>query len=373
MSDWDFILAPTSVQVTFELNEFMILWFDLNMLNSTDYLSGLGEWVMSTAQSMTPEQHRNNKLTLGALENYDYDKRPGDDKRFPDFVLELTQDAPEKLVASTLHELREQDGYPGDAAMLSSAEAFVSFWHNYVLQKYKDGQKDDFDFDADYYHYLYDMVTHPATMQETIIAHLQFMWKKYLQPEWERTRPMLREAVERFSQVDYGSMSAFEIIEAVTGRNLRGTSKRESELGQASAITFMPSVHIGPYVGFAPPTRASDGTITELLLYFRPRPAKNVGISSPALDRNELLVRLNALSDDTRLKMLELLTQHPELCAQDFITRLELSQSSASRHLRQLTASGYVSERRKDVAKCYSLNQDRIDDTIAALKAFLKK
>jgi DNA-binding transcriptional ArsR family regulator len=50
-----------------------------------------------------------------------------------------------------------------------------------------------------------------------------------------------------------------------------------------------------------------------------------------------------------------------------------LSQSSASRHLRQLTASGFLSERRRDVAKCYSLNKERIDDTMHALKDFLRK
>jgi hypothetical protein len=51
---------------------------------------------------------------------------------------------------------------------------------------------------------------------------------------------------------------------------------------------------------------------------------------------------------------------------------LELSQSAASRHLRQLTATGYLVERRSQVAKCYSLNPARVDDTLRALKRFLR-
>ena len=100
-----------------------------------------------------------------------------------------------------------------------------------------------------------------------------------------------------------------------------------------------------------------------------PLPRGTKAISTD-LNRSDLLVRLVALSDDTRLKILEMLVEQEEICAQDFINMLDLSQSSASRHLRQLTASGYLSERRRDVAKCYSLNRDRIEDTIQSLSRF---
>jgi ArsR family transcriptional regulator len=68
---------------------------------------------------------------------------------------------------------------------------------------------------------------------------------------------------------------------------------------------------------------------------------------------------MNALADDTRLRILEILTKHDELCAQDIIEELGLSQSSVSRHLSQLSATGFLVERRRDVNKCYSLNVDR--------------
>jgi ArsR family transcriptional regulator len=84
---------------------------------------------------------------------------------------------------------------------------------------------------------------------------------------------------------------------------------------------------------------------------------------SSALNRSELQVRLSALNDDTRLQILWLLSQSDELCAQDILTRLDLSQSAASRHLRQLSATGYLTERRRIGEKCYTLNHERIQDT----------
>jgi DNA-binding transcriptional ArsR family regulator len=83
-------------------------------------------------------------------------------------------------------------------------------------------------------------------------------------------------------------------------------------------------------------------------------------------------MRLSALADDTRLRILELVASAGEQRAQDITARLELSQSASSRHLRQLSATGYLTERRCEGAKCYRLSQYRIDDTFSALQAFLQ-
>jgi DNA-binding transcriptional ArsR family regulator len=81
-------------------------------------------------------------------------------------------------------------------------------------------------------------------------------------------------------------------------------------------------------------------------------------------------MRLNALADDTRLRILELLAQKGELGTPDVKTRLELSQSAASRHLEHLTATGYLIARRQQGVNLYQLNLDQIDHTFNALKEF---
>jgi DNA-binding transcriptional ArsR family regulator len=61
------------------------------------------------------------------------------------------------------------------------------------------------------------------------------------------------------------------------------------------------------------------------------------------------------------------------MCAQDLIEAIQLSQSSASRHLRQLVATGYLIERRQESAKCYRLNPVQLEATLTALRAYVSR
>jgi DNA-binding transcriptional ArsR family regulator len=73
--------------------------------------------------------------------------------------------------------------------------------------------------------------------------------------------------------------------------------------------------------------------------------------------RGELRARLDALADETRLHIIDLLVQRNEMHAQDIIAELGLSQSSVSRHLKQLVSMGYLYERRSEGAnKTYRLS-----------------
>ena len=57
--------------------------------------------------------------------------------------------------------------------------------------------------------------------------------------------------------------------------------------------------------------------------------------------------------------------------ANEIMDAIKLSQPSVSRYLGQLTASGYLQEKRINAAKVYSLNHDRIEKTLKAVSAFL--
>lgn len=62
-----------------------------------------------------------------------------------------------------------------------------------------------------------------------------------------------------------------------------------------------------------------------------------------------------ALGDETRLKMIWLLFHHQELCVCDFMEVLQITQSKASRHLRNLFHVGLVTDRREGTWSYYSL------------------
>src|SRR4030066_189907 len=63
-----------------------------------------------------------------------------------------------------------------------------------------------------------------------------------------------------------------------------------------------------------------------------------------------------SLSDETRLKILWLLSGTEELCVCDIIDVLNITQSKASRHLRYLYHLGWVTDRREGVWMNYRLS-----------------
>ena len=362
MADWDFILAPSTVSVEVTLDEVAIVSNTLKMIKAESFHNGLHEWINETARKLSPEQHK-----LGEFVAWNIDRfvLKSDAKTFPDFIKSVADLPPEMVIDNAFHWFRERDDYPGKDVLLNDLDAYLSFAERCFAEKYS---KKEEEFHTEEWTAQWEMLQNPEQFMLDAVEYMQFVWDNYLQTEWHRVKPMLQEAVNAFSELDYEGMSPYEAIETITGRNMRGRDFFEDKLAKSEKLIFMPSAHLGPYISWG----ASPDDQT-MIFFFGARLPKNATMKSTALSRSELLVRLNALADETRLKILEMLTETDELCAQDFITGLDLSQSSASRHLRQLTASGYLTERRRDVAKCYSINPDRIDDTIQALKLFLKK
>jgi len=62
-----------------------------------------------------------------------------------------------------------------------------------------------------------------------------------------------------------------------------------------------------------------------------------------------------ALGDETRLQMIWLLSHYEELCVCDFMEVLGITQSKASRHLRNLYHASLVTDRREGIWSYYTL------------------
>lgn len=90
------------------------------------------------------------------------------------------------------------------------------------------------------------------------------------------------------------------------------------------------------------------------------------------IQRSEVLGPLRALSDETRLQILELLVLNEQMLAQEIIAQLEVGQSTVSRHLQQLVAAGFVTEQRTgDTNKLYHLRAERVDELFVLLRQLL--
>jgi DNA-binding transcriptional ArsR family regulator len=358
----DFILGPQRSNISVAVEPVPNALNSLVMLNNVDELSGLGDWVVQTAASLSPERRHINELVFQGMF---YAVQP--DRRWPNFpayingLAALPADAlRERLLVGSSRPHGETASVKQAAeaaelvAALESTDAYLAF-----LRRHFPPEAIDVALETE----TYNLILEPPKMQALIVDHMREMWR-LLAPEWERAKPMLQEAVNAFQNYDFTAQSPFEAAQLICGRDLQPWW--EKLFTDSRQVFFVPSAHNGPYLSKA---------ISEQYIWiiFGARLPDGARPGSSALNRSELLVRLGALTDDTRLQILSLLSQNEELCAQDIMNQLELSQSAASRHLRQLTAIGYLTERWRAGEKCYTLNRERVGDTFRALEQFLAR
>lgn len=237
---------------------------------------------------------------------------------------------------------------------LSSAENYVDFL------KYRFGEDlTNVEMETRAYQYVID----PAALKQLVTGHIRWFWKNHLQAEWARVRPMLEESARAFNKLDTDDMTRLEQLRFVTGKDAQET-KWADTLENADRVTFVPNAHIGPYMHT---TRVGN----DLYIYFGAHLPEGSDVQIPELDRAEIVSKLSALADETRLQILQMIAENGKMRSNEVMDATRLSQPSVSRYLGQLTASGFLQERRAGGAKEYSLNRERIEKTLKAVSAFL--
>ena len=367
----DFIVAPTAPPISVALEPAHNVLNSLLLLVRVDELSGLDTWVTRTAAALTPEQRRINQLVLvGVHFAIVPDRSFGSFPAYVDHLAALDPVILRNRVFNAYAQVTKEDDEcctPPDPTseqmsidivpLLEDVDLFLEF-----LKERFPIEHLDLGIESEAHRYLND----PPAMQALIVSHFRSMWEEFLSPEWDRVVPMLQASVDAFQQISLGDLSKLKAAERVLGRDIGREEDKylKVALEHTERLIFVPSAHLGPYVG---KFRSGD----TLWVLFGARIPEGAQIHAPDLSRAEILVRLNALADDTRLRIIKLISEGGELRSQEIMVRLELSQSAASRHLKQLSATGYLNERRCEGAKCYTLNHKRIQDTLRALSAFL--
>lgn len=317
---------------------------------------GLHEWISKTRAGMTEKELENHSI---ALIGFFYALMPEDGQiTFPAYLNQL-----EKTDATALRDkmlnayaglwLEEVPEINWDE-VLTSAESYIDF-----LRSRFDDEYVIVEIETKAYEYVVD----PPAMKEFLVRHMNWVWQNYFTAEWARVEPMLKESVRSFKSTDLTSMSRVEAASFVTGQDVSQTGWCK-KLDAVERVVFIPNAHIGPYVH-------ASVTKDTLQVVFGARQPEGTVERIPELERTEIVARLSALADDTRLHILQLVTEKGEIRVQDIMEETNLSQPSVSRYLTQLTAAGYLQERRESGAKVYILNRDRIDKTLKAVNAFL--
>ena len=346
------LLAPGTVDVKFALDPVYNNLASLYLLTLAETF-GVNEWVKNTAAALSAAQTRTLRVVKIVLYSaYEPDE---DWPSFPAYLDALAKRDPTLLRARFLRHMFPDIGeeYASRDQMMD-LETFIGRIDRSEL---------DHEFDHDLFAEAYALLSDPPALRETVVSHLTAMWDEHLAAEWERNEAFLQQVVGAFQEHNYVDLTAYEAIRTVTGREAHGNW--QEILAKTKTLIFIPSPHIGPslmHYAYPPVTRM-------LFDAHRPQAAR----SAADLTQTELLVQLRTLADETRLSILDLLLREGELCAQDIIARLDLAKSSASRHLSQLSAAGYLRERQgAGKAKCYAINPDRFRETLHFLERYIE-
>ena len=358
-ADREVLVAPAAATFQVGLEPALNALTSLVFLAKAGQLSGLDPWIRRTAAAFSDDQRHTHRLVMQGLY---YALTP--ERSWPSFSMYVDGLAAADPLTLRDRVLQAYAAIPPKEAGLAPPEnledmlATQDIFMRFLLDRF-DFEHIDVGIESDAYRYL----TNPVAMQRLIVSHLRDMWNTVLAPEWSRVVPMMQASVDAFRQVDLSRLSNLEAAERVIG--LPAEDCTDIALEQARRIVFVPSAHVGPYMG----RFKANGTIW---LVFGARLPEGTHVISPDLSRAEILVRLGALADDTRLRILKLIAENGERNSKDIMADLGLSQSAASRHLKQLSATGYLNERRCEGAKCYVLNSDRIESTLRAVSAYLE-
>ncbi|HLO33812.1 MAG TPA: ArsR family transcriptional regulator [Anaerolineales bacterium] len=305
------------------------------LIAKADDEPGIHEWVTKTRRQMSPEERFRHKLvTIG----FHYSILPqAPEETFEAYLNALEATPPSELRDRLLNAYSEicltdhghaptNQNLPVDwDEVLSSANNYVEF----LRSRFGDELTDE-EVETRAYQYVID----PAALKQLLTGHIRWLWKNYLQAEWTRVRPMLEESARAFNQIDLSNMTRVEQVEFVTGKELSETKWGEEFL-KAKDVIFIPNAHFGPYIRT---TKIRD----TFYIYFGAHLPEGSDIRVPELDRAEIVSRISALADDTRLQILQMIAERGEMRSQEIMDAINLSQPSVSRYLSQLTAAGYL-------------------------------
>jgi DNA-binding transcriptional ArsR family regulator len=285
---------------------------------------------------------------------------------FEDWITALRERAPEEILQVRVRRLRqkallelEPTAVPDEATLMRDRTAFVD-----LVEQIHAAHGDSDMFNREEEEQLFDELTGGTAYRDKLAAGIEHLWEHYLKSEWPRVHGAIDTSIKAFTSIEIPGETLEEQVMFVTERD-QLPEPWLSTLRAAREVVFIPSVHIGPFMILLD----FDGTTAYIAGHARIPEGST--IQTAEFTRSELLIRLDALSDETRLRLLELAASRGTITTQEAMDVLDLSQSSASRHLTQLTATGLLSVDASERTKRYRLNATRIDDVCDGLKNLL--
>ena len=361
MADMMFVGERAEKKIRFAVEPVLNALCSLCLL-SQDHLDNISSWVDGTKQHLSDEERVQAELACQAVPFVQ--QFHGDS--FERWLEAFRSRAPEEILRVKAERLRQkallvmnQESVPEADSLMQDSQTFVG-----LVEQLHAAHGHESMFDREEEEKMFADLSDGAVYRDKVAAGLAHLWEHYLKEEWPRVRGPVETAVSAFNSVDMPGDTVVEQVMSITERDAL-PGDWVPVLEKAREVVFVPSVHIGPFMILLD----FDGTTAYIA--GRARIPQGASVRGVDFDRSELLIRLDALSDETRLRLLELAASRETITTQDAIDLLDLSQSSASRHLTQLTATGLLSVDASERTKRYMLNARRIDDVCDGLKKLL--
>lgn len=90
------------------------------------------------------------------------------------------------------------------------------------------------------------------------------------------------------------------------------------------------------------------------------------------MDRDRTAAIHDALGSEVRLRMVELIAEHREMCACELVDHLGLSQATISRHVSVLRQAGILNSRRVESYALLRVDLQALEDAYAAVVSRLR-
>ncbi len=210
-----------------------------------------------------------------------------------------------------------------------------------------------------------DLLRRPVTLRRQFAEVLHAYYQEYFSKELRRIEPWLISSVHTFQEKL--REAPIEAMEAIHPRFIL----RDQELlfykahtwrfphTELSRIIVQPSTFIEPHL---------------LMGKFESTVSVGYAATVPGADRTvavpkDLLGIMNAMSDESRMKILRQVFYHP-YCTQQLAEMYSLSEATVSKHLKVLNQAGLVHSERKGNYVFYSGNRHRIQQVPVDLNQF---
>ncbi|UJL45270.1 helix-turn-helix transcriptional regulator [Virgibacillus sp. NKC19-16] len=202
-----------------------------------------------------------------------------------------------------------------------------------------------------------------ASIKERMIRLIEGFWNYGFKELWEKENKWLAEWQQKNNQhLSKLYRTNEEALLEVTG--LFPDTNELDNLRRAETMTFLPVINLDRLLIFF-------NVDQHIYVMFDPL-GDTAEKQTNAPDFTAISPAFEGMGDQTRLQIIGLLAENREMFAQQIVTKLDMKQSTISRHLNQLNKSGLVSIRRVGNTKYFSINNEEIKKMMDVLETFLK-